>query len=255
MTTILQERTRTSARTDAGYFYVYMAAACAAIAILGFAPTYWLPFAGGNLKASPIIHIHATVFFVWSLFFVFQTWLAASGRIAQHRSVGFIGVSLATLMTIFGALAAINSLKLAASLGLADAGKSFIIIPLASITFFAIVVALAIANVRQPETHKRLMLLAAVSILDAPIARWFMTFLAPPGPPGPPPVIVDIPPAILASMLLAVAIVFDWRTRGRPHAVYIVGGTALLAIKVLQIPLSATTAWLALAGWILALAQ
>jgi hypothetical protein len=29
--------------------------------------------------------------------------------------------------------------------------------------------------VRNGEVHKRLMLLAGISILDAPIARWFMT--------------------------------------------------------------------------------
>ena len=87
---------------------------------------------------------------------------------------------------------------------------------------------LAIANVRRPETHKRLMLLAGISLLDAAVARWFLTFLAPPGPPGPPPVAVTIPPALVAYLLLVVAIVHDWRTRGRPHPVYVYGGIALL---------------------------
>ena len=83
---------------------------------------------------------------------------------------------------------------------------------------------LAIATTRRPETHKRLMLLAGISILDAAVARWFLTFLAPPGPPGPPPVAVTIAPAFVAYLLLVAAIVFDWRTRGRPHPVYVYGG-------------------------------
>jgi len=141
------------------------------------------------------------------------------------------------------------------AMGQTDAGIAFAIVPLGGILFFAVVFALAIANTRQPETHKRLMLLAAISILDAAVARWFLTFLAPPGPPGPPPVPVTIGPALVAYLLLVVAIVADWRSRGRPHPVYIYGGAALLAVKLLNWPISMTAAWHSLAGGILALAQ
>ena len=121
--------------------------------------------------------------------------------------------------------------------------------------FFAAVFAIGIAMVRRPEVHKRLMLLAGISILDAAVARWFLTFLAPPGPPGPPPVAVTIPPAFVAYLLLVVAMVHDWRSRGRPHAVYVIGGLVLIAVKLLNLPISTTHAWHAFAGGILALAQ
>ena len=195
------------------------------------------------------------VFFSWVLFFSFQTWLAASGKVARHRAIGMAGISFATAMTIFGTLTAINSMKTAASLGLEDEGIAFAIVPLSGILFFAVVFALAIGAIRRPEAHKRLMLLATISLLDAAVARWFLTFLAPPGPPGPPPVVVAIPPAFVAYLLLAVAIIFDWRTRGRPHSVYVFGGAALIALKLLNLPLSATPFWHSLAGSILALAK
>ncbi len=98
------------------------------------------------------------------------------------------------------------------------------------------------------------MLLASVSILDAPIARWFLTFLAPPGPPGPPPVAADIGPAAVTWLLLGFAIFHDWRRTGRPHPVYLIGGPALVALKLAQIPLSTTAAWKSAAEWVLALA-
>ena len=101
----------------------------------------------------------------------------------------------------------------------------------------------------------RLMMLAAISILDAAIARWFMTFLAPPGAVGPPPVAVAIPPAIVAYLLVVVAMIYDWRNRGRPHAVYLIGGTALLLVKLLSLPISSSQAWHHVAGGILNLAQ
>lgn len=246
---------RAFARAQTRYFYFYMALACMAVAFLGFAPTYWMPLAKRSFSASPVVHFHGLLFFAWSLYFVFQSWLAASGKVARHRAVGMIGVSLATTMTIFGFLVAVNAMKRAAAAGLADQGIAFIIVPLSGIAFFAVVFTLAIVWVRQPEVHKRLMLLAAISLLDAAVARWFLTFLAPPGPLGPPPVPVTIPPAIVAYLLLVVAMVFDWRTRGRPHPVYIYGGIALLAVKFLNWPISLTPFWHSFAGGILAMAQ
>lgn len=256
MTALIDDvRARAIASSQARYFYFYMALSCMAVAFLGFAPTYWLPLASGSFPSLPVIHFHGMLFFTWTLYFAFQTWLAASGRIARHRTIGMIGVSLATAMTILGFLATVSAMKRSAALGLTDAGIAFAIVPLGGIVFFAVIFTVAIANTRRPETHKRLMLLAAISILDAAVARWFLTFLAPPGPPGPPPVEVTIVPAFVAYLLLAVAIVFDWRTRGRPHPVYIYGGAALVAVKLLNWPISATPAWHSFAGGILALAQ
>jgi hypothetical protein len=246
---------RVIAQSQTRYFYFYMALACTAIAFLGFAPTYWLPLAKRSFSASPVVHFHGLLFFAWSLYFVFQSWLAASGNFAWHRSMGMIGVSLATAMTIFGFLVSVNSMQRAAAAGLAAEGIAFAIVPLSGIGFFAVVFALAIASIRRPETHKRLMLLAGISLLDAAVARWFLTFLAPPGPPGPPPVPVTIPPALVAYLLLVVAIVFDWRTRGRPHPVYVYGGIALIAIKLLNWPISLSPLWHSFAGGILAMAQ
>ena len=181
MTTLIDDhRVRAGAAAPARYFYFHMALACMAVAFLGFAPTYWLPLAAGSFASTPVVHFHGLLFFTWTLYFAFQTWLAASGRAARHRSLGVIGVSLATAMTIFGFLAAVNAMKRSAAIGQTDAGIAFAIVPLSGILFFAVVFALAIANTRRPEIHKRLMLLAGISILDAAVARWFLTFLAPP---------------------------------------------------------------------------
>jgi hypothetical protein len=256
MTTLIDRNpARVTAQSHTQYFYFYMALACAAVAFLGFAPTYWLPMASGKLPPMPIVHFHGLLFFAWTLYFAFQSWLAASGEVARHRTMGMIGVSLATAMTIFGFLVAVNAMKRSAALGMTDEGIAFAIVPLSGILFFAVVFVLAIANVRRPEIHKRLMLLAGISLLDAAVARWFLTFLAPPGAVGPPPVPVTIGPAFVAYLLLVVAIVFDWRTSGRPHPVYVYGGVALIAIKLLNWPISTTTAWHSLAGGVLALAQ
>ena len=256
MTTFIDDR-RASAvvASPARYFYFSMALACAAVAFLGFAPTFFLPLAAGKFSAPPSVHVHGIVFFAWSLYFVYQAWLPAAGHVGRHRAVGLIGVSLATAMTIFGFFAGVTMMRQAAAVGQTDAGIAFSIVPWSGILFFAVVFAIGVAMVRRPEVHKRLILLAGISILDAAVARWFLTFLAPPGPPGPPPVAVTIPPAFVAYLLLVVAMVHDWRTSGRPHKVYVVGGLVLIAVKLLNLPISEAHAWHAFAGGILALAQ
>ena len=256
MTVLIDDKdTSVIATPQARYFYFYMALACIAVAFLGFAPTYWLPMASGKLPPMPVVHFHGLLFFAWTLYFAFQSWLAASGQVRRHRTVGLIGVSLATAMTLSGFLVAVNVMKRSAAAGLANEGIAFAIVPLSGIAFFAVVFTLAVANVHRPEIHKRLMLLAGISLLDAAVARWFLTFLAPPGPLGPPPVPVTIAPALVAYLLLVAAMIFDWRRWGRPHPVYIYGGAALVAVKILNWPISTTAAWHSFAGGILALAQ
>src|SRR5205085_8634908 len=128
---------------QARYFHMLMAACCVAIAFLGFAPTYWLPLAAGTFKANPVVHIHGLVFFSWTLFFLFQAWLVAAGRTARHRSIGLIGISLATLMTDIGIITAINHTKGAIAIGQAEASKAFTIVPTAGIAFIAVIQAIA----------------------------------------------------------------------------------------------------------------
>ncbi len=57
-------------------------------------------------------------------------------------------------------------------------------IQVGGITLFAALFILAIVNVKKAEVHKRLMLVATISLLQAPIARWFAVLLAPPAPPA-----------------------------------------------------------------------
>jgi hypothetical protein len=252
--TTMDERPLSILALKATNFYVYMSVSAALVAFLGFAPTYWAPLMNGTFKGHPVIHLHAAVFYSWALFVVLQTWLAASGKIARHRTLGIAGVSLATAMTIFGFLVAIAQMGSFAAAGYREAGEAFAIIPVSSITFFAITFIFAIANIRQPEWHKRLMLVATISVLEAPISRWFAVFLAPPDASSPPPVAVDILPATVVAMLVGVAVVYDWRTRGRPHSAYVTAGLAFMTLKVLQVPMSGTPVWHAVAWWLLALA-
>lgn len=245
---------RTPGRVGALDFYVWSALACAAVAFLGFAPTYFVPLAKGSFAANPIVHIHGVVFLSWTLFFAYQTWLAANGRITRHRDVGLIGISFATAMTFLGLIVAVEAAARAGGLGFLSEARRFMVVPVAGIVTFAVVFAFAIANAKNKEVHKRLMLVATASILDAAVARWFLTFLAPPPAPGAspvPPVGVALPAALVVDLFIIAGIIYDWRTRGRPHPAYLIAGGAVLAQQVLRAPVSASAAWDGIAVWLM----
>src|SRR5512142_542807 len=122
MTATIADTTPVAACASRTRFYLWMAVAMAATAFIGFAPTFWMPLAQGVPERIAVLAIHGALFFGWTLFVIYQAWLVCSGNVARHRDVGMIGVSLATAMTIFGVLAAINSGKRAAALNFAGEG-------------------------------------------------------------------------------------------------------------------------------------
>lgn len=249
-------------------FYLWMAVAMSATAFLGFVPTFWIPLAQGIPERIGVLAIHGLLFFGWTLFFVYQSWLAASGNIARHRDVGMIGVSLATAMTIFGTMAAINAAQRATAAHFADGGEAFMIVPMAAVLSFAVLVIAAIVNVRRSDWHKRLLISATAVILDAAIARPFIAYIVMGGhlPPfegtagiaglrGPPPPVAGVLlPALAAELFIVAGMIYDWRTRGKVHPAYLWAGGFALAVQLLKIPFSATALWHGMARWLISLA-
>jgi hypothetical protein len=240
-------------RQQARYFYVWMAAACALLAFGGFAPTYWLQLPAGTFVGPPLLHIHGALFSLWTLLLLSQTLLAANGRLSHHRAWGLVAISLATAMFIVGLAAAIQTLATRLAAGDGDHARAFMILPVSAIGLFAGFFIAAIVNIGRPEAHKRLMLLATISLLQAAMARIFFVLITGGGPglrPGlgpQPPLVIGLVPSLLLELLIVAGIVYDWRTRGRPHPVWLVGAAVMTAVVLLRGPLSGTAGWLATA--------
>ena len=236
-------------QSEGRYFYVWMGVAFIVVAFGGFVPTYWAPMVAGTFRAPPIIYIHGTLMFAWTCFYLIQAWLVASGRTIDHRSWGLAGIALFTAIACAVLVGEMAVLKRDEALGMGDAARRFAAVTLCGWPLMVGLFTLAIVYIRRPDVHKRLMTLLMIAILTPAIARVFITFFAPPGTvqAGPPPPFVSIPPALVADLFLVFAIVRDWRTRGRPHPVYLYGGAIVLAQQVLTVPFAATATWMAIA--------
>lgn len=236
-------------RSEGRTFYVWMAGAFVLVAFGGFIPTYWAPVAAGTFKAAPVIHIHGFLMFAWTVFFLIQTALVASGRTMDHRSWGLAGIALFTVIACAVLVGEMAVLKRDEAVGMGEASRRFAAVTLCAWPLMVGLFTLAIVKIRRPEVHKRLMVLLMASMMTPAIARVFITLLAPPGATagGPPPPFVSIPPALVADLFIAVAIVRDWRTRGRPHPTYLYGGLVVVAQQLLTVPFAATSIWMSIA--------
>jgi len=241
-------------RRGLGSFHVWMAGVFVLIAFSGFAETYWMQLPAGTFTGKPLLHLHGLLFSAWTLFYFSQTCLIASGRTQHHRAWGVAGVSLATAMVFVGLATAIASMNKDIAAGYAEAARAFAIVPVSAAFMFAGLVAWAVVSVKRPEIHKRLMMLATISILQAPLGRFFFLTIGGGGGPGsrpgmgpPAPVITTVGAGVVGSALIVAAIVYDWRTRGKPHPITVFVGAAILALQLLRVPASATPQWHAVA--------
>jgi hypothetical protein len=236
-------------RDTTRWFYAWMAGACALIAFGGFAPTYWLRLPPGTFVGSPLLHLHALLFSAWTLFFFMQTAFIAKARVERHRAWGLLGISLATAMVLVGIAVADEALARRLAAGFGDRARAFHIATMTMMVLFAGFFCAAIVHVRRPEIHKRLMLLATISILPPAIARVFylinvgMSSGLRPGLAPPRTVESVLAPALIADALILVGMIYDLRTRGRIHPTYVIGGAIMVSVQVLRAPVSTTQWW------------
>jgi hypothetical protein len=220
--------------------------AAAVIVFGGFAPTYYLKAAYGTPALAPVLHLHGAVFSAWFILAVVQPALVAAHRTALHKQLGVAGAALALGMVVLGTIVAIATASRPAVPGLPDP-LMFLVIPLGDIVAFAILVSVALYKRRQRDTHKRLMLLATIAILNAAFARWIV--------PGGVLAFLGIPfsPLILIALtatFIAPCLIYDRMTRGRIHPAFLWGGIVIIAADVLRLALGGTGAWLTFAGWL-----
>ncbi len=221
-------------------FYTGMAVAVAATVFAGFSRTYYLKPYFGAPPLTLLLHLHGIVFTSWLVLYLTQTVLVAAKRIDVHRRLGIIGAVIAVLMVVVGATTAIIRAKQGATPAAGIPPLVFLVIPLADMFVFSCLIGAGFYFRRRPDIHKRLMLLATISILAAAIARLPFAFLQ------------AGPPAFfgVTDLFIVVCLLYDLLARGRIHRATAWGGLLIVASQPLRLMIGSTHAWLAFATWL-----
>ncbi len=236
-------------------FYLSITGAMGAAVVPGFSRSYFLrgwfgAFAAEHAPGEPYFYVvHAPLCVAWFALLIFQASLVARGRLRLHRNLGGYGAVLATLVVVTGLVGGVIA---------ANRPTGFVDVPVPPLQFllhvvvlfalYGTFVALAVVDRRDPQRHKRWMLLASLNLVAAAIVRWPFRFMA-----------VDLPVPfysmgdVVLWMFLAAMVAWDLRTVRRVHPVTLSGGLVLIAAPAFVGICAPAQAWLAIAGFLVGL--
>lgn len=234
---------RPAARADAERrFWGAMALGMIALVAIGFAPSFYLRgivhSPRPNPTLSPGVLLHGLVFTAWMLLVWAQTALVRANRRDLHMKLGVAGFALAATMVPMmylvgvGQVARANQPPFVTALG-------WTAIPLLLIPPFAILTALGWRKRRNGAAHKRLMMGAALIMMDPAIGRL--------------PIVPPIPAGFAILNLLALScflplVWWDRRTLGRVHWATALGMALFGGAMAVRFVLMDSPAYVAFAG-------
>jgi hypothetical protein len=222
-------------------FYLFIAVLTAAIVFAGFARTFFLNGFFAKLYLPSLFILHGIVFSSWLVLLVTQSALVSARQIRVHQKLGYASIAIVVSMFTLGWIMSVQ----AAQRGFTPPGGppplSFLAFQIFGLVLFTALVTAGFLLRNRPETHKRLMIVATVTILTPALARVFLLF-------NTHLIIFKALGVQLAILLICMA--YDFFARRRVHPAYIWGTLAFIAFVPLAIVVGATRPWLALAHWI-----
>jgi len=250
-------RARRTARRDP--FFAVTAAVILALVLAGFMPTLYLRPVFKPVPIPGYLFFHGIVLTSWFVWLFMQSLLIRSGRTTVHRRLGIVGAVLAAIVPFAGLLATSRVVGRVVAAGVAlDADASAIGIGVTGpvVRFLADVVwqnigsavtfaALAWTGIllrRRTAAHKRLMMIATVSILGPALARLARLPLFG-GEQGP------FTPLVLLALLAAV-LVHDVVTLRKVHPATTWGIAFALGVNVAATSIATTDTGTALVSWL-----
>ncbi len=210
-------------------FYMAMGGAIVVIVFLGFAPTFYLR-AEDKGPLNPLFLIHGLLFTAWFSLFLVQTVMIARRHVLTHRILGLMSIPLAIAMVPSGLHAGLDALDRGVSF-LWYPPETFFFISFTDMIGFAVLYGAGLIFRRRAGVHKRLMLLATISISLPAAGRIANEF--------------GIGPAGVISQLglLAALALFDWRSLGRIHPASLAGIGLVLAKLLGIVTIAASPLW------------
>lgn len=200
-----------AARSDHRFYFI-MAVIMAMVLVAGF--SIQLAAGRSSFSAPWLVHLHGVIFFGWTFFYVLQTGLAASGSLALHRRLGWVGAGWAALLVVVGCTTVVAMVR-QGRVPFMFTPLRFLLMDTLSVLTFAGLVAAAIVMRRRTEWHRRL-IYCGMALLTGP--GWGrilpIPFMIP---------YVDW--AVFGAIMIfpVVGVIADLRRSGRVHPAWWVG--------------------------------
>jgi hypothetical protein len=225
-------------------FFVGMSLLLLATVLVGFAKSYFL---AGWMRAplpNKLIHIHAVFFSCWIVLLIAQASFISTKQYDLHRRVGLLGFCLACGMIVVGVMAATDTMTRIKMFGPFDM-RTFYAVPMFDILVFAVLIFFAYRWRHDPAAHKRLILIASITIVDAATGRSPLTR------------ITELPHLnnVFTQFYTVLLAAFDMWYLKRIHRVTLVAGLFSVVMLLIAIPVGETRPWMAFANWMLGMAK
>ena len=233
--------------TDGNFFALYVALIWLAV-LAGFVPDVIRHVRTDSAPYPIAVHVHAVITLGWLALLTNQTLLIRRRQVRLHRKWGAAGAVLAVAVVIVGLWAALAVESEA--LGTPKGRPPFLAIEGSNIIEFAGLATAAVIARRRPSAHKRLILLATLSLTPAAFNRAIgKPFLHPLLGSGVGQTYVQIF-ALTDLMVLGIGL-YDWRTRRRLHPAWVLGALWMLTGQLTASWLFYNPTWKAIATSIL----
>lgn len=204
------------------YFYLSMGLVMAGLVVWGFSRTVDEHLFHANPPRPWLLWMHGTAFLTWIVFFIVQSALVRVKKVSVHRTIGWFGAGLATVMVPLGCTVAIVMTRFDDAVLHQTDVDQFLSIPFADMIIFGACIAAAIYWRKKPEYHRRLVFIASCELMDAAIGRfdfWYNHSIFYVG----------------LDLLIVLGILRDWVVDGRVNKVYLYALPAMIVLQNLAI--------------------
>jgi hypothetical protein len=210
--------------------------------LVGFSATYVAPMARRSFHAPAVVHVHGILALSWILLFGVQTFLVRQGATKVQMRFGIAALPVAVGIFVSGILVGrwtvVRDFPTTGPMAFASLAGNF-----TSLAMFVGLVIWALLLRRRPDWHKRLMLLATVTVWWPAWFRWRHLFPVVPRP--------DLVFGLLiADLPILIAAIRDRLRYGAVHPVWLFVGPVVFLEQLFETLNFANGGWPGLGKWL-----
>jgi hypothetical protein len=235
----MKTATKTSTSTFEHRYYVGTAIGIILVVLAGFSID--IPLLSHPSSVSALVRSHGLIMLTWIGLFFAQTLLVARHRVDLHMRLGIVGAALAMAVVVADTVTLITACRLGGNhIPPGASAPLFLAFGLFNLSTFAVLVGAALAlRRRHTDWHKRLMLLAAILLLDAALARFIGTYTS-----------WTVDSSTARNLLVLACIAVDAFRHRRLHPAFVIGGLLVIVNDYIAIWTVSTPAWQHFATWL-----